>query len=126
MGEHIVEIIIIIVLIAAVAWGIYHIVRKSKHGGGCCGEHEEAEKRIAVKDRNKSHYPYTITLKIEGMTCENCARRVENALNSLDGIWAKVDISSNKAKVRCKQPLDEKMLLRAVTQAGYAANKIEK
>ncbi len=125
MGEHIIEIIIVIVITVAVAWGIYEIVKKSKHGGGCCGEHDEAEKRVTVKDRNKAHYPYIITLKIEGMTCENCARRVENALNSLDGIWAQVDIGSHIAKVRCKQLADDKQLIKTVTQSGYAASKIK-
>ncbi len=93
--------------------------RRYRRGGGCCGEHEEAVRRNAAADRNKSHYPYEAALEIGGMTCENCARRVENALNELDGVWAKVSISTRKAKVLCKTEPDETALRTAVRGAGY-------
>ena len=53
------------------------------------------------------------------MTCENCARKVENALNLLDGTWAVVSISGGSAKVLSKTPLDEAALREAVRGAGY-------
>ena len=110
----------IILLIALVcAWGIRCIWRRMRRGGGCCGEHAEAEKKRAVKDRKKSHYPYRVELKIEGMTCENCARRVQNALNTLEGTWAKVDIGSHRAVVLLKDEPDEKKLSQTVMEAGY-------
>lgn len=107
------------IVAAAVFWALLHIRKKARRGGGCCGEHEEAEKRRRVSDRNPFHYPYSVELKIGGMTCENCARRVENALNAMDGVWAKADISAHKAAVRLKQPPDEATLSRAVAGAGY-------
>ena len=58
------------------------------------------------------------------MTCENCARRVENALNGLDGVWAKVDIGIHRADVRTKTPPDENALLESVRQAGYVVTQI--
>ena len=36
-------------------------------------------KKVKVKDKDPSHYPYEKILKIDGMTCGNCANRVENA-----------------------------------------------
>ncbi|MBR1811195.1 MAG: heavy-metal-associated domain-containing protein [Clostridia bacterium] len=113
-----------VILLALIAVTVYLIVRKTRRGGGCCGEHEEAEKRIPVNDKNKSHYAYRAEMKIAGMTCENCARRVENALNSLDGVWAKVDIGSRKAIVRLKAPPDERNIKTTVLNAGYAVTEI--
>lgn len=118
------EIAIILILAAVAAWAAVHTVRRSRKGGGCCGEHGEAEKRVSVKDRNRAHYPYTAELTIEGMTCENCARRVENALNALDGVWAKVDIGSHRASVRLKEPPEESKLSRAVRDAGYVVSSM--
>ena len=63
-------------------------------------------------------------MQIGGMTCENCARRVENALNSLDNVWAEVRISDHTAVVRLKQEPDVRELSRKVTEAGYAVTRI--
>ena len=111
---------IIVILVAILAWALQTCIEKFKKGGGCCPEHEETVKRTVVRDRNKSHYPWKITLQIGGMTCDNCARKVENALNKLDGVWAKVSISDQKATVLCKTQPDAQLLSRTVQQAGYA------
>ena len=111
------------VLIAALfllaAWALRRTMTRSRKGGGCCGEHESSEKKVTVSDRNKAHYPYAVSLRIGGMTCENCARKVENALNRLDGTWAAVSISSGSAKVLCKMSPDEAAVREAVRSAGY-------
>lgn len=58
-------------------------------------------------------------MTIDGMTCSNCVRRVENALNRLDGVWCTVDLGQRQARLRLKQPADERVLQEAVRQAGY-------
>ena len=55
------------------------------------------------------------------MTCKNCAVRVENALNRIDGVWATVDFPQNRALVRMKTPVDEEALRAAVWKSGYVA-----
>ncbi|MDO5133218.1 MAG: heavy metal-associated domain-containing protein [Eubacteriales bacterium] len=107
-----------------IVWAILHLNAKAKKGGGCCGDHEETVKKTAVKDRNRQHYPYRVTLCLGGMTCENCARRVENALNALPGVWASADISKKQAVVRMKEKLSEKELRGAVASAGYTVLEI--
>lgn len=111
--------ILIALLAALVAWAAWRAVQRARKGSACCGERQATEKRAAVADRNKTHYPHEATLSIGGMTCENCARRVENALNALDGVWATVDIASHTARVRCKRPPDQRQLADAVRAAGY-------
>ena len=112
-------VLILIMLGCLIAWAVYKTVRRAEKGGGCCGEHETALKRIFPADRSRGHYPYRVILSIGGMTCENCAVRVENALNSLPGTWAKVDIAEKKADVLLKEKPDEHELRRAVSGAGY-------
>lgn len=118
--------VIVAVLVLAGAYGGYSYVKKLRVGGGCCGERDAADKKIKVTDKDKSHYPYTVKLKIDGMTCGNCVTRVENALNRLDGVWATVDLSSETALVRMKQPLDEQAMKDAVMDAGYTVYGVEK
>jgi len=77
--------VVVIVLLVVVAFAVYGTVRRIRHGSSCCGERTPAEKKVKVKDRNKSSYPFVYRLKIDGMYCSNCARRIENALNSMDG-----------------------------------------
>lgn len=118
--------IIISVLIGLLfIYGIYCYVRKLRHGGGCCGEHEAAVKKVRVSDRNKEHYPYEVILTIDGMTCSNCVRHVENALNGLDGVWAQVDLGSRQATVRMRQAVPEDTLRQAVSEAGYTVLSAE-
>lgn len=119
-------IIITALIILAAIYGGYSYYKKLRFGGGCCGEREAAEKKVKVADKDKSHYPYTAFLKIDGMTCSNCVRRVENALNRLDGVWATIQLEQNTALVRMKQPLDDQILRSAVREQGYTVLSIER
>ncbi len=98
---------------------------RKKLTSGCCGAGGEGTvKKRRVSDRNKAHYPYTKILKIDGMSCGNCANRVENALNALDGVWASVDLGSQEALVRMKQPTDPELLKNTVRKQGYTVIRI--
>lgn len=117
--------IVIVIIVVICVFAIYSYGHKMRNGGGCCGSHEAAEKKVKVADKNKDHYPYEVTLTIDGMTCSNCSRRVENALNRLDGVWAKVDLGERKADVRLKQAPDNDALRHAVQDVGYTVLSIQ-
>lgn len=117
--------IIIIALVCGIGFAIVTACQRYRKGSACCGEHEETVARVKSGDRNKKHYPYKATLNIGGMTCENCAIRVENALNSLPDVLASVDIATKKATILTKEPLDEQSIRNAVSQAGYIVMSIE-
>ena len=120
---NIVNIIIVLIVAAIVVFGSINYIKKLKKGGDCCPEHEEATKSVRVKDRDKSHYPYEAKLAIDGMSCNNCVRNVENALNALDGTWATVSLEDNMATVLLKNPPDIEKLSKAVADAGYMVLK---
>ena len=111
--------IVILVLAVIVVCAILSTRKRIKYGSSCCGTHDAAPKKIRVRDKNKSHYPYTCTLTIDGMHCSNCARRVENALNAKEGVWAIVKLENNTVLVRSKNQLEWVELSKAISDAGY-------
>ena len=113
------SVIILLVLAVICGYGVYSYVHHLRCGGGCSGEREGPDRKVMVGDEDRSHYPYTLYLKVDGMTCGNCVRRVENALNRLDGVWASVEMDRHMATVRMKERLPEETLKKAVKDAGY-------
>lgn len=64
-----------------------------------------------------------ILLKIDGMTCQNCARHVREALQKVAGVEsAEVDLGNGTALVQARGgDMHAAALVHAVEQAGYAA-----
>lgn len=116
--------VILIALAAILVFGAKSYAGKLAHG--CCGgESGEPPRRVRVADKDASHYPIKARAAIAGMTCKHCALRVENALNGLGGVWAKVDLANGTALVRMKSPVSRDELARAVAQAGYSLTALE-
>ena len=88
----------------------------AKKGTACGGRSFPA---VEVADKDESHYPYAAELGIGGMSCEHCVAAVTNALDSLDGAWATVELAGGHAHVRSKAPLTERACRQVVEQAGY-------
>ena len=53
------------------------------------------------------------------MHCSNCVRHVENALNIMNGVWAKADLETKTVKVRSKKELKPEDLSAKINEAGY-------
>ncbi|WP_017920085.1 heavy metal translocating P-type ATPase [Burkholderia gladioli] len=69
-----------------------------------------------------------VALRVTGMTCGGCARRVEKALAALPGVaQAKVDLAATRAEVEfaADAQVDAQALVAAVAAAGYQAERIE-
>jgi copper chaperone CopZ len=58
-------------------------------------------------------------VKIKGMTCEHCQKRVENALNKLPGIKADVNHKKDQAVLTVEGSWDADAVRNAVAEAGY-------
>ena len=61
---------------------------------------------------------------IRDRSCGNCAIRVENALNSLEGVYARVNLMEAEADVRMKQEFSDTVLKDTVKDAGYTVYRI--
>ena len=116
--------IIIFVLIVIILCAILSIRKRIKYGSACCGTHDAAPKKIRVRDKNKSHYPYTYILTVDGMHCSNCATHVENALNSKEGVWATVKLENNTVLVRSKNTLEWDDISPIISHEGYTLIKL--
>lgn len=63
----------------------------------------------------------TATLLIEGMTCASCVARVEKRLEKIDGVSARVNLATEKARVTFPPTVAVDELVAAVGAAGYTA-----
>ncbi|MDW8106267.1 MAG: cation-translocating P-type ATPase [Armatimonadota bacterium] len=64
----------------------------------------------------------TQRLRVKGMTCAACVRRVERALQQVPGVQAAtVNLATETAEVEASQPVPADALVAAVRQAGYEA-----
>ncbi len=116
-------VIICIAIAALLAVGILS-TRKRISVGCCGGSADPAPRRAKVTDRDLHHYPLEKTVEIDGMHCRNCTIRVENALDSLDGVLAKVSLRPGRAEVHMKREIADPVLRRAVSDAGYTVRSI--
>ena len=119
------NIVVYIVLALIIAGAVYGTVKRIRHGSACCGEHEAAPKKVRVSDTNKKNYQYLYNLKVDGMHCANCARRIENKFNSEEGLWATADIGEKSVTLRSKKVLDESYCRKLVADAGYTLLSIK-
>lgn len=93
--------------------------RKHFKNGGCCGGES------TVKSKKKLNKVVgTKTVKINGMTCENCANRVEWAINDIDGLVAKVNLKKNEATVSMEKLVADDVIKAAIEKAGYTVVEI--
>ena len=117
-----VNVIIILIITVGIVFGVRSVVR-SAAGKSCCSGGDSVVK-IGPSDNDRSHYPYRAEATVEGMTCKNCAERVTNALNSLDGVWAAVNLKKNSVSILLKQNDVEAALTEAVSKAGYTMKDV--
>lgn len=117
---------LIICAVVIIAATLFLMMRKKvTKGSSCCGEHEAPVEHIRAKDTDTTHYPYHYRLKVEGMVCANCAKRVENAFNGTGEMLASVDLGKKEVSLSSKQELDRRETAKIVDAAGYTLMDFE-
>ena len=118
MGTIVVGGVLVVVLLIA----IRSVIKRGTSGccssGGSCGGGCGCHANVKVTDKNLAHYPFEAVLTVDGMTCGHCASKVENALNTIEGVYAVVDSDLKKAHVHMKSKVDETVLRKAVNDLG--------
>lgn len=112
--------IIIIAGVLLIAFALWQTIQRfrGKAKNSCCGSAEAVTVK-KVEDTDVSHYPYHYLLSIDGMMCSNCAKTVENALNSMPGVWGRVNLSKKEADVLAKEPVEESSFAQALQKKSY-------
>ncbi len=69
---------------------------------------------------------HNLNIKIEGMHCASCVHKVEQALGQISGVEdANVSLAESRASVQVKRPIPFQELERAVSSAGFVAQKLD-
>lgn len=113
-------IIIYIVAAALIIYGVYYTIQKfrGKAKSSCCGTPEVKAVR-KVDDTDESHYPFRYMLTVDGMKCSGCASNVENSLDNMDGVWAKVSLGRREARVLAKKEYTKEDFDEALSKTSY-------
>lgn len=111
--------VVLILLVVLFALGGIRAVLKRAKGESCCSG-GASEVKIEPADKNKKNYRYSASCGIGGMKCKNCAARIQNALNSLDGTFAKVDFKKKHAEILLKSENAEETVRKSVSGLGYS------
>ena len=111
---------IVVALLAILAFAMIH-AKKHFKGGGCCGSGSNT-----IRDKKSLTAPKIgeKVMTIEGMHCENCEIRVENALNRLDHVACKVSWKKKNAVISYSEEVSDEMLKETVERLGYQVIQI--
>jgi copper chaperone len=87
----------------------------------CGDDHKEAAKTVPADAQ-------TVTIKVQGMTCGDCANAIRNALLKLDGVYdAEVSHETGLALVKVDaSKVDQARLDEAISKAGYKVESPQK
>ena len=62
----------------------------------------------------------TKMVKIEGMSCMHCAKKVENAIKEIKGVKSvKVSLEDKQAEIISKEEIDNETLKSTIEDLGY-------
>ena len=117
------DIIIVIILVLILFFAAKSSVAHFKGEGACCGG--GGSKLKLLKPQKLDKVITEKTVYIEGMTCDHCAGRIHNALNSIEGINAKVIRSKDKAIIKYGKTVDDEKIRTVITELGYKVTSID-
>ena len=63
-------------------------------------------------------------IQIENMHCQHCQMRIEKALNSIQGVNARVDLKKKQAVVTLETDGPDSQWIHAIEEAGYSVSEI--
>ena len=113
----------VIILVILIGICIFAIINSKKHfkgEGGCCGggSVEKTEKTLNyIADKKK--------VFISGMHCENCANKIENAINDVSYLACEINLKENLAIVTGNKTINAEEVKKIIEKLGYEVNKIE-
>lgn len=110
-------VILVLILILAIRTSIKHM----KGEGDCCG----GPKEKPIKKKISGPVLREVTVHIDGMHCQNCRVRIENHLNEMDGIVAKVNLNKKAAAISVYKDVDDLEIQNTIEKLGYTVVSME-
>ncbi len=116
------DIIIIIVLFVILISAVKSFASHMKGEGSCCG----GPKERAIKKHISGKPKHILVIHIEGMHCENCKTRIENRLNELADVTAKVNLKKATALVSLySDEVSEDTIRNTIEKLDYVVVSVE-
>lgn len=112
------NVIIIVILIVIICVAVKSSVKHFKGEGGCCGG-GSTDSKPSVK-KLKGEKIGEVTVRVNGMHCDNCVRTVTKAINSVDGVSAVVNLKKKNAVISFDRELPMEKIKAAVKLAGFS------
>ncbi len=106
-------IIIAIIIVIAIV-GFCSTIKHFKGQGGCCGGGDYRPKK-----KKLPRVKYLKTFQVEGMHCEHCKNRVEEAVNDIHGIAGKVDLKKGLLTVSYAEDIEDSLITTRIQRIGY-------
>ena len=116
-------IFIVIILVVILYFAIKNSIPHFRGEGGCCGG---SGKEKLVKPAKIENVIATKIITIDGMRCENCHRRVQNALNSIEGVNAKVNGEKKQAVIKLGREIENSEFEKIISGLGDKVTSIIK
>ena len=113
------DVVVLAILAVLIALGVRASVKHFRHQGGCCGggSYRARKKRLPqVKYRRR--------FAVAGMHCEHCKSRVEEAVNDIPGVAARVSLARGEMTVLYAEPVEEEVIRQKLQRLGYTADAL--
>lgn len=108
------DFIIIVFLAVILFFGLRSTLKHFRGESSCCGgsTYKARRKKLNTVAARK-------VFTVEGMSCQHCINRVMEAVNSIDGASATVNLKKGTVTVSMEYPIDDNVIRNAIEKAGY-------
>ena len=115
-----VDLVIILVIFILLLFALRSSVKHFKGEKTCC-----SGGGIRIHDKHLDGPVLgSLKVRISGMHCDNCAKRIKRNIDEIDGAIADVDWESGIATVRYDRTIDESVLRDKIQILGYKVDSI--
>lgn len=109
-----------IVVLFALFFAVKGVLKHFRGESSCCGGGDVK----VPKKKLTGTIVATKVVDIEGMTCGHCKARVEQALDTIAGAAAEVNLHRNHAVVKMTREVSDDEIRRALAGSGYTITGI--
>ncbi len=112
----------VVISAAITALGLRAAVRHLRRENTCCdkGEYFPPSKELTATIIGSK------VVHLRGMHCENCQRRVEALLETIEGVSARADLAGQQAVLSMSRTITDEEIFAALAGSGYQVTKIKK
>lgn len=82
------------------------LIKKMKSGETCCGT-----EKVKVRHKKLKNPVGSYKLSIDGMHCQNCVKRITEAVNNIDGLSCRVSLEKKEAVISYEEkPMTDEVI----------------